>query len=89
MLNQFIIVGRIKEFKDRCLTVVVSRPTKDKNGKYGHDILNVYIDAPTIWKSVKEYCGKGDIVGIKGRITSHCRLIAEKVTFLSSRTKED
>ena len=48
MLNQFIIVGRIKEFKDRCLTVVVSRPTKDKNGKYGNDILSVYIDAPTI-----------------------------------------
>ncbi len=89
MLNQFIIVGRIKELKDKCITIVVARPNKDKNGKYGNDILDVHIDAPTIWKSVKEYCGKGDIVGIKGRITSHCRLIAEKVTFLSSRRNDD
>ena len=44
--------------------------------------------------NISEYCHKGDIVGVKGRIqridsTSELQLIAEKVTFLSSKPKED
>ena len=44
--------------------------------------------------NTSEYCHKGDIVGVKGRIqridsTSELQLIAEKVTFLSSKSPED
>ena len=48
--------------------------------------------------NTKEYCKKGDIVGVKGRIESHVyekndekkyvtEVIAERVTFLSSKDK--
>ena len=44
-----------------------------------------------ISKNVCEYCKKNDVIGIKGRIESvkendnyNVRIIAEKVTFLSS-----
>ena len=51
-------------------------------------------------KSTTEYCHRGDIVGIKGRIQSRVvekndekkyltEIIAEKVTFLSSTSKND
>ena len=44
--------------------------------------------------NTSEYCHKGDIVGVKGRIqridsTSELQLIAEKVTFLSSKSPEE
>ena len=57
----------------------------------------------TLWKLIatntKEYCKKGDIVGVKGRIESRVyekddekkyltEVIAEKVTFLSSNKQE-
>ena len=49
--------------------------------------------------NTKEYCKKGDIVGVKGRVESKVyekddekkyitEIIAEKVTFLSSNNKE-
>lgn len=41
-----------------------------------------------------EYCNKGDVIGIKGRIETtiietvkHTNIIAERVTFLSSSDK--
>ena len=51
-------------------------------------------------KSTTEYCKKGDIIGIKGRIQSRViekenekkylmEIVAEKVTFLSSTSKND
>ena len=43
-------------------------------------------------KHTKEYCDKGDLLGIKGRIESevvdnkkYTIIVAEKVTFLSSK----
>ena len=49
--------------------------------------------------NTKEYCKKGDIVGVKGRLESRSyekdgetkyvtEVIAERVTFLSSNSKE-
>ena len=51
-------------------------------------------------RQAAEYCGKGDIVGVKGRVQSRTvekegkteyltEIIAEKVTFLSSRKEEE
>ena len=69
------------------------------NGEYETD----YIPC-VLWKGVAEsttqYCKKGDLVGIKGRIQSRSyeteeekryvvELIAEKVTFLTSKNKEE
>ena len=54
----------------------------------------------SIADNTSEYCGKGDIVGVKGRVQSRVvekdgkndyimEIIAEKVTFLSSKKTEE
>ena len=58
-------------------------------------------DDITIAENTAEYCKKGDIVGVKGRLQTNnyekedgskvfkLDVVAEKVTFLSSRSKEE
>ena len=109
MLNQTVIVGRIVKDpelretdsgkKVTNITLAVPRSFKNMNGEYETD----YIPC-VLWKGVAEsttqYCKKGDLVGIKGRIQSRSyeteeekryvvELIAEKVTFLTSKNKEE
>ena len=109
MLNQTVSVGRIvkdPELKETDsgkkvtnITLAVPRSFKNMNGEYETD----YIPC-VLWKGVAEsttqYCKKGDLVGIKGRIQSRSyeteeekryvvELIAEKVTFLTSKNKEE
>ena len=109
MLNQTVIVGRIvkdPELKETDsgkkvtnITLAVPRSFKNMNGEYETD----YIPC-VLWKGVAEsttqYCKKGDLVGIKGRIQSRSyeteeekryvvELIAEQVTFLTSKNKEE
>lgn len=107
MLNQAVIVGRIvsqPEIKEENgkkysnLTLAVSRSYKNENGEYDTDFLDC-----TIWngiaESVKDYCMKGDLVGVKGRLESttiekdgniekKMNIVAEKITFLSSKSKD-
>lgn len=81
------------------ITLAVPRPFKNANGEYETDFISC-----VLWKGVAEntveYCKSGDIVGVKGRI--QCRqletedekkrqlveVVAEKVTFLSSKKTE-
>ena len=81
------------------ITLAVPRSFKNKDGLYDTDFIDCLL-----WDNVdtntSTYCKKGYIVGIKGRIQSRIvtdndqnnkteiQLIAEKVTFLSSK-KED
>ena len=110
MLNNAVIVGRIvqnpelkepeKGGKLANIVLAVPRSFKNSNGEYETDFINC-----TLWRgiaeSTAEYCKKGDLVGIKGRIqTSNYQdsegnkkytteVVAEKVTFLSkNHTKE-
>ncbi len=109
MLNQAVLVGRIvqePELKDTDrgkvsnITLAVPRSFKNSNGEYDTDFISC-----VLWKGVAEstveYCKKGDLVGIKGRIQTRnvefddqthkqfVEVIAEKVTFLSSKKVED
>ena len=105
MLNQVTMVGRlidepkiiIKEGKEVCyITLAVPRIYKNENGEYDID----YIDC-TIWQGllekIKEYCHKGDMVGLQGRIRTTqekgkskiAEIVAEKVTFLNSSDKKE
>lgn len=97
MLNQFVLVGRITsdptiqelEGKKKCvITLAISRGYKNSEGVYDTDFIDV-----TLWNGIAtnttEYCRKGDIVGVKGRMerlnsNNELRVIAEKVTFVSS-----
>jgi len=97
MLNQIILVGRIsQEITDNTLTLAVQRSYKNAEGIYETDFIPVEL-FNTIATTTKEYCKKGDIVGIKGRLqtrvitdeetgtkTKEIVIIAERLTFLSS-----
>jgi single-strand DNA-binding protein len=83
------------------LNLAVPRSYKNVDGDYETD----YIPC-VLWQGIAEnvvtYCKKGDLVGVKGRLETSSyekdesvhyvmQLIAEKVTFLSSKsdTKEE
>lgn len=106
MLNQVVLVGRLTDDisvtsmesgkKVATLTLAVPRTFKNPEGLYETDFIRC-----VLWNAIasntSEYCHKGDIVGIKGRIqvTSYedeqkerkyiTEVIAEKVSFLSSK----
>jgi len=108
MLNQVVLVGRLTDDievinkengkKISSLVLAVQRTYKNSDGIYEADFIRC-----TLWNAVasstSEYCHKGDIVGIKGRIQVNrskdkkgneifsTEIIAEKVTFLSSKAE--
>lgn len=101
MLNQIVLCGRLvsdpqineteNERKVTTITLAVSRSYKNENGEYDTDFIPCIL-----WNAIAtntcEYCKKGDIVGVKGRIQTtenKIEIIAEKVTFLSSKSKEE
>lgn len=105
MLNQIVIVGRLvkdPELKETDsgkkvtnITLAVPRSYKNVNGEYDTDFIDC-----TLWtgvaESTSEYCKKGDLLGVKGRVQTRMyekeeekkyvtEVIAEKVTFLTSK----
>ena len=101
MLNQSIICGRLVQGPKKVelengkvkvvITVAVTRSYKNVDGVYDTDFINC-----TLWNGIAEntteYCKKGDLIGIRGRLQSNeekLEFIAEKVTFLSSKRNEE
>ncbi len=97
MLNQIVLVGRVvsdleineteNERKVTLLKLAVPRSYKNENGEYETDFIPCVL-WNTIAENVYEYCKKGDLIGVKGRMQNRenkLEVIAEKVTFLSSR----
>lgn len=109
MLNQVVMVGRLvkdPELKETengkkvtRITLAVPRSYKNPNGEYDTD----YVDC-TLWTGIaentSEYCKKGDLIGIKGRIQTGSYekdgekkyttdVIVEKVTFLTSKKADE
>ena len=108
MLNQAVIVGRLIKDpelnetengnKVTNITLAVPRSFKNVNGEYDTDFISC-----VLWKGIAEntveYCKKGDLLGVKGRIQSRkintdeskkeiLEVVAEKVTYLSSKKKD-
>ena len=96
MLNQTVLVGRLtqdlnKELIDNdgkvCqITISVPRSYKNDDGKYDVDFIPIVL-TDNIGKNVCEYCKKGDVIGIRGRIESfkekelyNVKVIAERFT---------
>ena len=77
MLNQVVLVGRLTDEpnivdiddnkKKTVVNLAVNRPFKNSEGLYETDFIRC-----VLWNGIatntKEYCHKGDIVGIKGRL---------------------
>lgn len=108
MLNQIVIIGRlvknpeIKESeggkKYTNITLAVPRNYKNSNGEYESDFIDC-----KLWNGIaenaSEYCHKGDLLGVKGRVETRVfekeeqkkyitEVIAEKITFLSSKKEK-
>lgn len=82
------------------ITLAVPRSYKNVNGEYDTDFISC-----VLWQGVAEntvnYIKKGDLLGIKGRVQSRVieededvrknvmEIVAEKVTFLSSKKQEE
>ena len=109
MLNQIILVGRLTRditvnkadngVKVATISIAVPRSFKNVEGVYDTDFIDC-VAFDVIAENTSEYCAKGDIVGIKGRIQSNVvekdgkkenklEIICEKITFLSSKPKEE
>lgn len=81
------------------ITLAIPRSYKNENGEYDIDFLDC-----VLWNAVSEntseYCKQGDVIGVKGRVQSRMiededgnnykkmEIVAEKVTFLSSKKEE-
>lgn len=110
MLNQVIIVGRLVSKpiieenengrKVSEITLAVPRSYKNAEGVYDTDFIKC-----TLWNGIAEntaeYCDKGDLVGVKGRLETSLyeiengekyritSVVAEKVSFLSNNKNKE
>ena len=109
MLNQIVLVGRLVKTPELMqtesgkkvsrITLAVPRSYKNSEGEYESDFINC-----TLWTGIAEntaeYCKKGDLLGVKGRIQTRVyekdeekkyisEVVAEKVTFLTSKSKNE
>ena len=104
-MNNFWGVGRlvaqpeIKESENgkkyMNFTVAVQRSYKNADGVYETDFLDVVSFGP-VAETTAEYCQKGDMIGIKGRVETsvyeneagekrkNVQIVADRITFLSS-----
>jgi len=109
MVNQVVLVGRLVRRpeirvtesgkKMSVMTLAVPRNYKNVDGEYDTD----YLDC-TLWTGIaentNEYCDKGDMLGVKGRIQTRIiededgnkkkktEIVAERITFLSSNAEK-
>ena len=99
-MNNVVLVGRIvkdleieenESKKVTTVTIAVNRPFKNADGEYETDFIPC-----RLWDSIAtntcEYCKKGDVIGVKGKIQSDdsgAYVIAERVTFLSSKKVDE
>lgn len=102
MMNQIIIVGRLVERpvieetengrKATTITLSVPRMFRNDDGEYETDFVPVSL-LGQVADATCEYCEKGDLVGVKGRLArlsgNELQVIGEKVNFLSQEKKEE
>ena len=110
MINQIILVGRltgdpeIEEYengkKRTIINIAVQRQFKNIDNKYDTDFFRC-----VLWNgmasNIKNYCQRGDIVGVKGRVQNRnyvdsenntryiTEIIAEKISFVSHSQKKE
>lgn len=90
MLNQVVLVGRIKEIDGGKIILSCSRTYKNQDGQYDTDFIPVRLSGG-ILENINLYCKIGDLVGIKGRIETDVFdmiVVADKVSFLSSKNSD-
>lgn len=109
MINMVMLVGRlvqepeiIEQDNGRKLsrvTLAVNRKFKGSDGIFHTDFIDC-----TLWNNiainVNEYCSKGDLIGVRGRLQvdvidkdeekhKYTTVVAENITFLSSKRTQE
>lgn len=104
-MNNYTLIGRlvkdleVKESENKkkygYITVAVNRTYKNAEGNYDTDFIDMIV-----WNDladrIAEYCHKGDLIGVNGRIETRMTtvedhnekvttLVCDKVTFLQSK----
>lgn len=108
MMNQVLIVGRLvanpeivekENKKETEITLAVNRSYKNADGIYETDFIDCILWSG-IAENTVEYCKKGDVIGVRGRLETKniedengkkikvTQIIADKVTFLASKRSE-
>lgn len=109
MINQLVVIGRLTKDPElkktdsgktiANVTLAVPRSYKNVNGEYDTDFIDCILWSG-VAETTTEYCKKGDLVGVRGRIQTRSyekdeqkkfvtEVIAEKVTFLSSKKADE
>lgn len=102
MLNQVVIIGRLVSKpiveenengrKLSEITLAVNRSYKNAEGIYETDFIKCILWS-CIAENTAEYCEKGDIIGVKGRLEclggNELQVVAEKITFLSNNKNKE
>ena len=108
-MNNVMLVGRLaNDIEKKTLdsgkevlkvSLAVNRSYRNPDGVYETDFIDCIL-----WDelacNLSEYCKKGDVIGVRGRLQvstyeidnvkrKAVEVIAEKITFLSSRHKDD
>lgn len=97
-----IVLEELDNGQKACDVILsISRNTKNNKGVYDYDFITCKLFGGMA-ENITKYCQKGDIIGVKGNIQSNINeitdnlnkkidisIIAEKVTFLSSKSKDD
>lgn len=100
MHNMIYLIGRLTDGVEKTkegektvakITLAVQRSFKNEQGIYETDFIPV-----VLWNGIAEntaeYCRKGDLIGIKGRLESkdnQLYVIADKVSFLASKRSNE
>ncbi len=109
MVNNIMLVGRlvkdpeVKELesgkKVSNITLAINRNFKNVDGVYETDFVDCVI-WDGIANNVGEYCKKGDVIGVRGRLQTslyedkegktmkNLDVVAEKISFLTSKHRE-
>jgi len=109
MLNQVVLVGRLvrdpelkvseNKKKFTTITLAVPRSYKNQNSEYDTDFIDCRLWS-VVADNANEFCKKGDLLGVKGRIETRVyeteeekkyimEIIAEKITFLSNKKNSE
>lgn len=100
MVNSVMLVGKLAndiELKEKQtktnITIKVDRNYKNAEGGYDTDLIDIEL-VGGLAKNTAEYCKKGDIIGVRGRVETRIKggknkiiIVAEKLTFLSSNKR--
>lgn len=108
-MNNYTLIGRlvkdleIKESENKkkygYITIAVNRTYKNAEGNYDTDFIDMIV-WNDIAERISEYCHKGDLIAVNGRIETRMTtvddhnekvtsLVCDKVTFLQAKKNEE